>query len=494
MSDLEQLLVGLDAESASGRMHAIQRSTAYDKPTRSAFLLKALEHWDRKVREKSAKILLKIGGDLELAAVCSAVDSRKVPLLRLIPWLARRNHALTTRTIYNLTQHSHKVISEAASKYLIKMDTTEALFYRWSKQSRIPKKLAAQIEACACERVASVLSDIPVSVIHTLRGKFLRYPLLKKYYHDKYSDSRPQSSKETVSPKAPKVQSEYVQSWNKLGIDWRIAGWIVRNWSDLDDVGYFEFKIPKKNGTERIISAPVTPLKIAQRVVLDKILSTVPQHDACHGFRKNFSIITNATKHTGKDVVIRIDLKDFFPSIKPARIAGIFRSLGFSDFEIRFLTRVTTRGGGLPQGAPSSPCLANIVARRLDSRLNGLAASVGGTYTRYADDLIISGHKNVVSILPAVKSIIQEEDFGIASEKLRIARKGAQQKVTGLIVNQCVNAPRELRRKLRAVFHKQSKGEVPYWGNKPMSESQMRGYQAFLSSIEKSKTDQHEKL
>ena len=236
---------------------------------------------------------------------------------------------------------------------------------------------------------------------------------------------------------------------------------------------YVRHTRPKRRGGTRVILAPKRELKALQRRVLHDLLASVPLTEAAHGFRTGRSISTNAQPHAGRQVVLNLDLQDFFPSVTYPRVRGIFIALGYSypvaatlallctehDREVYdrddgcYYISVTPRA--LPQGAPTSPALANIAAARLDRRLAGLANARGWRYTRYADDLTLSGDDPAAigRMLEAAKQIITAEDFVVHPTKVRVARRSGRQVVTGLVVNDTVGTPRRLRRQLRAILH-----------------------------------------
>ena len=216
---------------------------------------------------------------------------------------------------------------------------------------------------------------------------------------------------------------------------------------------YRTHAVPKRDGGERIISEPVGPLKFAQRRILSRLLDRVELHDACHGFRRSRSIVTNAAPHVGKEVVVGMDLRDFFPTVTFPRVYGMFRSLEMAKREAALMAALTTHEGRLPQGAPTSPAIANIICRKLDRRLAGLARKAGADYTRYADDIAFSGPRSILSMLPAARAIIKEEGFEVHPAKTRIMGRGRRQQVTGLVVNEKVSVPRDVRRRLRALLH-----------------------------------------
>ena len=236
---------------------------------------------------------------------------------------------------------------------------------------------------------------------------------------------------------------------------------------------YVRHTRPKRRGGTRVILAPKRELKALQRRVLHDLLARVPLTEAAHGFRTGHSISTNAQPHAGRQVVLNLDLQNFFPSVTYPRVRGIFIALGYSyavgatlallctehDREVfdrddgRYYISVTPRA--LPQGAPTSPALANLAAARLDRRLAGLANARGWRYTRYADDLTLSGDDPAVisRVLAATKQIIAAEDFVVHPKKVRVARRSGRQVVTGLVVNDTVGTPRQVRRQLRAILH-----------------------------------------
>jgi hypothetical protein len=210
--------------------------------------------------------------------------------------------------------------------------------------------------------------------------------------------------------------------------------------------------LPRASGLPRLIEQPKARLKAIQRRVLHEILDLVPSHDAAHGFRRGFSARTAASHHTGQPAVLRFDLEDFFASVEAGRVYGIFRTIGYPETVAYALTGLCTntvprhvtdqtpetRPPGpdalrrklatphLPQGAPTSPALANLCAFSLDCRLHGLALSLGAAYTRYADGLSFSGGKHLLRRAPelveTVAEIAHEEGFALNRGKTRAWR------------------------------------------------------------------------
>jgi retron-type reverse transcriptase len=238
---------------------------------------------------------------------------------------------------------------------------------------------------------------------------------------------------------------------------------------------YVQFTVPKKNGGERVLSAPHRNLARAQRWVFEQIVSRLPAEPPAQGFLRGRGILTNAQAHQGRKVVVNLDLEGFFPSIGFPRVRKVFERLGYSpavatifallctECPRRGMTldgvcyQVATAPRGLPQGACTSPGLSNQVARRLDRRLGGLAAKLGLNYTRYADDLTFSGDDSLEGrvgyLLARVRHIAQDEGFRVNEAKTRVLRRHRAQTVTGLVVNDRPGVPRAEVRRIRAILH-----------------------------------------
>jgi RNA-directed DNA polymerase len=226
---------------------------------------------------------------------------------------------------------------------------------------------------------------------------------------------------------------------------------------------YRELLIPKRTRGRRRLCMPDENLKALQRRILHRLLVRLKAHAAATGFQRGRSIVTNALPHAGRAVVVRVDLKNFFPSTAEWRVRRYFRRIGWNRPAARLLTRLCTHRGGLPQGAPTSPRLSNLVNYRLDCRLAAMARKLGLAYTRYADDITFSfpadDRKLVRYLVGFVRRVVHAEGYQVhGSKKLRIRRTHQRQQVTGLVVNRRVNLPRKTRRWLRAVEHHQRTG------------------------------------
>lgn len=218
---------------------------------------------------------------------------------------------------------------------------------------------------------------------------------------------------------------------------------------------YRNFEIPKKSGGRRKIEAPVDRLKNIQRWIKDEIVDSFSPNDAALGFRKGFSIVDNAIRHVGKELVINLDIKDFFPSITYDQVLRMFVYMGYKLEVAHLLTKLCTNSkNALPQGSPASPSISNIILLKLDKRLSCLANSIGSDYSRYADDLTFSGNKNIKNVVPLVKRIVHEEGYVINEKKVRLQYSNQRQEVTGLTVNSCVMVSRKLIKEIdNAIYY-----------------------------------------
>lgn len=224
---------------------------------------------------------------------------------------------------------------------------------------------------------------------------------------------------------------------------------------------YRQFRLTKRCGGTRTISAPVVALKAIQRRIANKLLSKAELHDAAMGYRRGRSIVSNACVHANRDFVFNVDIKDFFGSIRAKRVRAMFVGLGTEQRIAGFLTKLCTYHGVLPQGAPTSPLIANLVCRLLDERLAAYCAGHDWTYTRYCDDITISGAGHFAA-QSEIFAIIESEGFAINEAKVRLATRRSRQMVTGLVVNRFANLTRTQRRNMRALFHQASLDPTKY--------------------------------
>lgn len=269
-------------------------------------------------------------------------------------------------------------------------------------------------------------------------------------------------------------------AWLELPMG-RLA-WLVHRYEEdsrpqSEQEAHYHYRwLNKRHGGRRLIESPKRTLKTAQRRILREILDKVPPHDAAHGFAAGRSILTNAQPHVKQAVVVKLDLKNFYPSVTFSRVTAIFRSLGYSREASIWLARLTTSAlpanmpfvkeepsavltylkRHLPQGAPTSPALANLSAYSLDVRLSGLARSFGATYTRYADDLTFSGPPrfgtSLRDFIPLASQIVRNERFRLNKAKRKVLRSSGRLLVTGVVVNEKLNVSRREFDRLKAVL------------------------------------------
>jgi RNA-directed DNA polymerase len=225
------------------------------------------------------------------------------------------------------------------------------------------------------------------------------------------------------------------------------------------DGAYSVFQVPKRRGLRRI-EAPHPWLKAVQRFLLDQYLSRIRAHPAAHGFCRGRNIFSHACRHAMQQWVVTVDIQDFFPSVTRSMLTRLPRELGLDQDDGDLLLDIVTRKGRLPQGAPTSPHLGNLVLRDLDRWLESLAAKQGWHYSRYADDLVMSGNELPNAMLDELKASTGSAGFRVNPAKCRIMGRNQRQWVTGLVVNEGLKLPREQRRLLRAAAHRMLSGRL----------------------------------
>ena len=271
---------------------------------------------------------------------------------------------------------------------------------------------------------------------------------------------------------------------------------------------YTRFEIPKRSGGMRAIWAPLPTLKQAQHWILHEILERLVVHGAAHGFLSGCSIATNAAEHCNSQLLVKLDIENYFPSISWKRVKGVFRKAGYPEQIATLLALLCTEAPReivqdngktyyvalaercLPQGAPTSPALTNALCLRLDRRITGFADKAGWRYTRYADDLTFSfaadnsQEADISRLLGTVKRILGEEGFNVNVKKTHVIRQHQAQQVTGLIVNgtQAPCVSRSLKRQMRAALHNLQQGKGLKEGE---SLNRLKGYAAYIAMTER---------
>ena len=271
-----------------------------------------------------------------------------------------------------------------------------------------------------------------------------------------------------------------LRSW--LGLEDEVLRWLRADWrSDHEAdgrLGHYRFRwIPRRGRAPRLIEAPLPLLKRVQQRILHGILDNIPAHPAAHGFVKGRRTVSFAQPHTGQRCVLRMDVQDFFPTIRRAWVVRVFMSAGYPEpvaialanlcttvtpsavlgaAELGWAHRQMLKSRHLPQGAPTSPALANLCAFALDSRLRGLARKFEANYTRYADDLVFSGgesfRRNAARCEVLVGAILLEEGLTAAHRKTKIMPSSVSQRAAGLVLNERPALPRRERDLLKAIL------------------------------------------
>lgn len=261
----------------------------------------------------------------------------------------------------------------------------------------------------------------------------------------------------------------------------RLGSNTVRSLSISSNSLYKTYNEPKKSGGVREIAQPCRELKAVQSWVLRNILDKLNCSPYSKGFEKGKSILDNAKPHAGANYLLSLDLENFFPSIKSYKVYGVFSSIGYNKEMCKLLTNLCTYFDSLPQGAPSSPKLANLTCARLDARIQGYAGPKGITYTRYADDITLSAN-TAVKIEKAksfVETIIHDEGLKVNKAKTKICGTKRQKKVTGLVLSgNNVGIGQIKYRELRSVLHHLFVGRISDYGY-------INGWLSFIYSVDK---------
>lgn len=217
---------------------------------------------------------------------------------------------------------------------------------------------------------------------------------------------------------------------------------------------YKKHNILKKDGNYRELLIPSNNLKIYQRKILNNYLEEKEVSKCCKGFIKGANIVQNAKPHIKKNCILKMDISNFFSSIRRDKVLNIFLQ-DFTKETSELLTDLCIYNDFLPQGAPTSPYIANLVMYSFDCELLNLIKKFNENnfkkafYTRYADDITISGNSKIKEFIPKIKTLLIKHGFETNEKKTKILKKNNQQKVTGIIVNKKLSIPKEYKQKLR---------------------------------------------
>lgn len=217
---------------------------------------------------------------------------------------------------------------------------------------------------------------------------------------------------------------------------------------------YRDFEIKKRSGGIRIISAPNPTLLRCQRWINGEILQHVPIHSSAFGFVPGRSVIDNAKMHTLGSQLLGMDVKNFFPSIRIEAVEDTFLGIGYPPNVSLIMARLCCKDDKLPQGAPTSPAISNLVCRNMDKEIFDLTSARSLIYTRYADDISVSGDDLGSDVLGKIAFILNSFGFSVNDEKTRISKKGSKKIVTGVSIGTgCPKLPRKEVRSIKADAH-----------------------------------------
>ncbi len=345
-------------------------------------------------------------------------------------------------------------------------------------------KLAKELVAtCAANVEAESLAAV-VAVSDVFRSAFQRFDSVRQLANrSRVGQMRPCG----VAPRSwrvPEIVSpQQLADWLALPLS-RLL-WLANGTAEFRSSAaaqHYRYRwSPKRSRGYRLIEAPKPALKSVQQDILHGILNRIPGDGSSHGFQSGRNIKTYCAPHIDSAMVLRLDLKDFYVSVQRKRVQAIFRTAGYPEAVVQLLSQLCTnctprsvialspalgarttdenafRASHLPQGAPTSPALANLSAYRLDRRMSGLAAKFCANYTRYADDLLFSGEadfaRQAKRFHVLALAIALDEGFQIQPRKTRMMRRGVRQTAGGLVVNDKVNTSRREYERLKATLH-----------------------------------------
>jgi len=252
---------------------------------------------------------------------------------------------------------------------------------------------------------------------------------------------------------------------------------------------YRFFSIGKKGGGKREIASPRFFLKTIQYWIKSYILCHLQIHKACHAYLRGRSIISNAKPHVGKRYVANIDIEDYFGSISRDHVFRLLKKNGIGENLSGTVANIVTLDGKLPQGAPTSPDISNAFLLEVDEKLTKLSEAYKLKYTRYADDITISGESrsDIESVISRCNMLLGEYGLKLKDEKTRVASNKTTQRVTGLVVNEKIQPPKEFRKKVRAIFHNANKNPDNFVDRI----EELRGYHSYLMAFEVLKESRH---
>jgi RNA-directed DNA polymerase len=232
-----------------------------------------------------------------------------------------------------------------------------------------------------------------------------------------------------------------------------IAPALLRDYTFRTTYFYYDFNIPKRSGGARSISSPFVELAVIQKWIADHVLAIFAESFACGvvGYIKGRNIVDHVSPHRNSECVLKLDLKDFFPSISVRDVTAIFLSIGYSVKIARTLAALVTKDGVLPQGACTSPQLSNIYMKNFDEAITQYCDERKLIYTRYADDIVVSGGNELLNCVEDIRELFYSHGLTLNSAKSRIYRRATDVRfITGLTLNcGAIRLPKAMRRQIR---------------------------------------------
>ncbi len=273
--------------------------------------------------------------------------------------------------------------------------------------------------------------------------------------------------------------------WNfrTLGVAFGISPGLITQIARNRARHYRTFEIRKRDGSMRVIESPRVFLKVIQWLLNNFVfLPRLKVSEANHAFRSGRTVLSNARQHLGTKFVGNVDISKFFNSVSEDQIAHLLRDSGFTPSEAQLLSILCTKDGHLPQGAPTSPILSNALLHELDETFLRIASQSGCTYTRYADDITMSGPTRIAvnRLMSEVEGfLLGRYNLTLNAGKTRIASSNGRQIVTGVVVNQIAQPARDYRKRIRAIFH-HAKQEPKKYAKRV---AELYGYIGYLSQF-----------
>lgn len=304
---------------------------------------------------------------------------------------------------------------------------------------------------------------------------------VSKFLRSQGSFDERQSPSETSLPK--RISGKKKRGHSTADLASRLD--VPREYLEAISPSYSEVRIPKQGGGTRYLQVPDDQTKELQRKILHRLLEALKSHPFCYGFEVGTSIVHAAVPHTNRFVVVKMDIRRFFESTSAKRIHDYLTFIGWDEQAAKRLTELTTYDGYLPQGAPTSPRLSNLVNYGMDELLASIADAHDGSYSRYADDITMSFDKmsgrRVRGIIQEVRRVLDKFGYVMhGKSKLKIFRRHQRQQVLGLVVNDGVRLPRKTRRWLRAVQHR-----LQTQASATITADQLDGWLAFQQMVER---------